>query len=155
MKTFNQFFHFTLLAILLTGCTNKSEKVSIDEILKDQGNRNEIMAAIANDHMMMGEMRDQMMKSDHAMMMMGENPEMMKKMMGNHQMMMGIMKKDSTFTLGMMGNMMGMMQKDSVMCKMMCKMMDGDKHMMGMMHKNEMMNCPMHSGINIEIKNAE
>lgn len=42
--------------------------------------------------------------------------EMMKEMMDNKEMMMGMMKQDTTMAKMMMGNMMKMMEKDSAMC---------------------------------------
>lgn len=123
-----------MLMVIITGCTGKAQNTA--EILKDGQRREEIMVAISNDHDMMNEMMDHMMKSDHAMQMIEGHQGMMRKMMGNRQMMMNMMEKDTVMAKMMMDNMMDMMEKDSTMSNMMGGMMMRNKHMMGMMPDN-------------------
>ncbi|MEZ4970909.1 MAG: hypothetical protein R2814_14865 [Flavobacteriaceae bacterium] len=108
-----------VLIIMINGCTDKSQNTT--EILKDRQQREEIMMAISNDHEMMEEMIGHMMKSDHAMQMMEVHQGMMEKMMGNHQMMINMMEKDTVMAKMMMRNMMGLIEKDSTMSNMMDK----------------------------------
>ena len=110
-----------ILLILISGCTGQAQTTA--EILKNGQQREEIMAAISNDHEMMDEMLDYMMDSDHAMQMMEGDQGMMGRMM----------EKDTAMAAGMINNMMAMMEKDSTMCNMMGGMMMRNKHMMDMM----------------------
>lgn len=132
MKTL-KFIPVLMLMVMITGCTGQAQNPA--EILKDEQRREEIMVAISNDHDMMNEMMDHMMKSDLAMQMMEGHQGMMGKMIGNRQMMMNLMEKDTVMAKVMMDNMMGMMEKDSTMSNMMGGMMMGNKHMMGMMQQ--------------------
>tara|TARA_R110000868_G_scaffold411528_2_gene705170 strand:+ start:3712 stop:4173 length:462 start_codon:yes stop_codon:yes gene_type:complete len=132
MKTLQSICVIILLT-LISGCTGQARTTA--EILKNEKQREEIMTAISNDHVMMDEMIGHMMESDHAMQMMEGHQGMMGIMMGNRQSMMNMMAKDTTMVAGMMNNMMAMMEKDSTMCNMMSGMMMGNKHMMDMMQQ--------------------
>jgi len=107
----------TLTAMMWVGCSQ--EEQSAADLLKDEAKRSEIMHAIMDDHHMMGEWMAEMKKSNHAMMMMKGNHEMMHQMMEGDKEMMG-----ST-----MGHMMDAMKGDSSMCNAMCDMMMKDDHM--------------------------
>lgn len=121
---------FFMAGAFIAGCSNKSQ--TAEELLKDPVKQEEIMTAICNDHQMMTNMMDQMMKNDHAMQMMMGNQAMMGKMMqGEHAM--GMMEGNHEMMGNMMQNMMKMMEKDTTMCRMMGEMMMKDEHARGMM----------------------
>lgn len=134
-----------LMALFLViGCTQQK---STDELLSNKDDREKIMQTITADQEMMNEMMNYMMQSDKTIGIMQGNRQMMEKMMGNRQMMMNIMQKDTATAGRMMNNMIGMMEKDSTFCKIMCRKINDNRHMMGMMHgivNDSMMVCPLH-----------
>lgn len=154
MKISRVFWVF-MFAFLMSGCNGQAQETA--EMLENEQQREEIMTAISNDHNMMVEMMSHIMESNHAMQMMEGNTAMLGRMMGNRQMMMDIMVKDTAIAKGMMDNIMVMMEKDSTMCSMMGGMMMGNEHMMGMMqNKGKSMNMikggMMHQKQNKEMK---
>lgn len=130
MKTF-KVFCILILATLISNCTGRTQ--TTEEILKNDQLREEIMVTISNDNIMLNEMMGHMMKSDRTMQMLEGHQGMMGKMMGNRQLMMNMMEKDTVMSKMMMEYMIGMMEKDSTMSNMMGSMMMGNKHMMGML----------------------
>ncbi len=118
MRTLWLFWIF-MLAIIISGCTGQAQTTT--EILKNGQQREEIMAAISNDHEMMDEMMDHMMESDNAMQIIQDDQGMMGRMM----------EKDTEMAVGMMNNMMG-------------GMMMGNEHMMNMMRNMGKSHTMMH-----------
>ena len=138
------FFRLFILLIFASGCSANAQKQTAEEMLRDTVKQKEIFQAISNDSTQMRQFMQYMMRNHKPMQMMA----------GHHQMMMNMMKEDTSMCRMMMGNMMDMMGNDSAMCKMMGKQMMGHQHMKGMM-KDEMM-CPMHEKMNMgEMKKEE
>jgi len=149
MKILQNVVYLFLFLLLISSCNTNAQKQTAEAMLKDSVKQKEIFNAIYSDHTQMSQFMQGMMQNEHAIQMMA----------GNHQMMMDMMKKDTSMCKMMMGNMMDMMEKDSSMCKMMCKQMMNNGHMKGMMGggmmKEEMM-CPMHGKMNMgEMKKGE
>ena len=129
-------FVLSSLIILSQGADAQEKKGA--EILNDPKAKNEIMDAICNDHNLMKEMMQHMIKNQHAMQMMKQDSSMTKEMMGEDQME-GMMKRDASMSKKMMNCMTKMMQSDSSMYSVMCKMMDK----MQAEHKQGKMSCCM------------
>ena len=119
----NKFFIVVIASMLLLAmsCNNA---VNVDQVLKDENTRQEVLTKIAADHEMMTDFMEVMMKDNHAKMMMKGHQGMKEMMIGEGDMMQ--MMKDKP---DMVHNMMSDMMKDG-------KMMG---HMMQMMKDNEMM----------------
>ena len=145
MKIIQNIACLFLFLLLISSCNTNAQKQTAEEMLKDSVKQKEIFIAIYSDHTQMTQFMQGMMQNEHAMQMMA----------GNHQMMMDMMKKDTSMCKMMMGNMMDSMEKDSPLCKMMCKQMMNNGHMKGMMG-GDMTKCPMHGKMNMgEMKKEE
>lgn len=131
-------FSFTATALFWIGC---SQPTNVDSMLENAESKDQVFAAILEDHELMTEFMDKMMSNEHAVMMMKGNQKMMDMMAneGNmmqmmkdrpemmHQMMSGMMKDGN-----MMGHMMQMMQQEGMMseeCMQSCMQMMKDKGM--------------------------
>jgi len=127
----NNLFKFAALTLIsITSLfTNISKAQTVDELLKDSSKKSEIIAAIAGNDALSGEVMDAIM-SRH-------RDKMMSKMSG-------MMMNDKQMQPSMMMNMMDMADKDSSMCSMMMGMMSNHsnimKHMGTMMPGKGMMN---------------
>ena len=73
-----------VLGSLLAGCSQGDQ--SVDELLKDEGKRSEIMEAITNDHEMTMALLDHLLKSEHALVMMRSSHELMDALIGGEGM---------------------------------------------------------------------
>jgi len=82
MKT--QLLLMAVLGSLLAGCSQGDQ--SVDELLKDEGKRSEIMEAITNDHEMTMALLDHLLKSEHALVMMRSSHELMDALIGGEGM---------------------------------------------------------------------
>lgn len=133
------------LIVLFTACAKDEEK-PVNKNLRDDTERSDIMKSISADHDMMIEMVDHMSKSENAMQVIVDDHNMRNQIMGDKDLMMGVMEEDTAMLRMMMGNMMTIMENDSVVCKMMSGMMWKDKHMKGIMR---------HMGKKMEMKDME
>lgn len=122
---------FSLAAVLLLwiGC---GQQADVNSMLKNAESKDKVFTAILDDHELMTEFMTKMMTSEHAMMMMKGNHDMMGKMMGEGNMMQ--MMKDSP---NMMHNMMSGMMKDGQMMGHMMQMMNQE----GLMSDECMKSC--------------
>ncbi len=129
-----------------------AQEKDIAALLNNSETRSEIFNKILNDHQLMMDFMDAMQKSDHAMMMMKENPmmtgnqtmgdmqmnsehQMMGTMHDNSEMMhqmMSMMKENPDMMQKMMGNMMDLCEKDSTQCENMAKVMSEHPYLMMM-----------------------
>jgi hypothetical protein len=120
MKTIIILLLFMPLFTAVISCSNSK---SVDDLLNDPEQQDEVLTAIANDSTLLVKLHDKMrsngemhMKEGHPMMRscmaMMDNPEMMSMMMDN---------------------MMMRCQEDSVMCTMMCDKMMNSENMRSMM----------------------
>lgn len=131
-------FSFAATALFWIGC---SQPTNVDSMLKNAESKDQVFAAILEDHELMTEFMNKMMSNEHAVMMMKGNQQMMDMMAaeGNmmqmmkdrpemmQQMMSGMMKDGN-----MMGHMMQMMQQEGMMseeCMQSCMQMMKDKGM--------------------------
>jgi len=124
---------FVTATILIIAC-NPTQ--SAEQYLKDDIQRKETIAAIANNQFYMTEMMGEMMSSDSSKKMMRE----------------GMMKDDAMNNM-MMSDMMDMCEKDSMMCNKMMTMMHSKPMMMNKMKEmnSKMYTCPMHPEVQSDI----
>ncbi|MCB0535368.1 MAG: hypothetical protein KDD14_24385 [Saprospiraceae bacterium] len=109
-----------------------NQQVHVESMFKNPETKDKVFTAILDDHELMTEFMTKMMSSEHAMMMMTGNQDMMGKMMGNGNMMK--MMKDNP---DMMHSLMGDMVKDGKMMEHMMTMMNSE----GMMSDECMQSC--------------
>ncbi len=141
MKKFQKITLAIALVTVLVSCQSSTDT---KQILSKSETRKEMMDRIANDSSMTKEMMGAMMASQTGMAMMHDHQKMM---MGNHEMMMKVMKENPGMMEGMMTNMIEACKNDTTMMSGMCKAMMGNKQMMDMMQKMKGMNMDKMKGM--------
>ncbi|UGU14686.1 hypothetical protein LS482_13370 [Sinomicrobium kalidii] len=133
MKAATVFIAMMSMAVLL-GCVREKEK-STGELLKDQATQNEIMETISNDHEMMTNMMEHIVRNDHALRMIISNTTVIRQMIQGDQMMSMMMESpDPDRMHTMMQRMLNMAASDTAACRMMGNTMIENDHMKNMMH---------------------
>jgi hypothetical protein len=98
--------------VFLTACARKPD---LEELLKNNSMRHDIMTAICNDHNMALEMVNDLTSSSASIEMMKGNCDLMKTVMTSD-----IMKKDTAMQNLMISKLVSLINDDSVLCDKTC-----------------------------------
>lgn len=126
MKTLSKILFLTGL-VFFTACNHKAK---IDELLKDDNTRHDIMLAISNDHNMGTEMVSYLTNSTASLDMMKGSCDFMRTAMASD-----IMKKDTGIQNLIISNMMFLASRDSIMCDKTCTQMSQNPKIQRMLEK--------------------
>ncbi|HXP50641.1 MAG TPA: hypothetical protein VN922_11835 [Bacteroidia bacterium] len=118
---------FLASLVFFTACNHKPK---IDELLKDDATRHDIMLAISNDHTMATEMVNYLTNSAASVEMMKGSCDFMRTVMAND-----MMKKDTGMQNLIISNMLFLINRDSVMCDKTCTQISQNPQVQRMLQK--------------------